>query len=283
MIFEYGKEVETPADNIIIGNLDADDGKIIFRGKGNILYLEDNVKLLNSKIIFNNDNALVYLSSATRDPYCVNIYAWKGTTVFIGKDNYFNSLFSVVTSERKSFILGNECIFAFGIWVRTADPHLLYSIESQTRLNNSKSIFIGDHVWIGQNALLLKGTNIGSGSVVAASSVLSNKNVESNSVYAGNPARLVRKDIFYTRESAHNYTAAQTQKSMKYQGKKDDFVYKAGEAIDMDLLDQALSSEPSAEKRLEILKKEIVSNTKKSRFYVGGKVEKKGLFGKIRG
>ena len=51
---------------------------------------------------------------------------------------------------------------------------------------------IGDNVWIGMNAVILKGVTIGENSVVAAGSVVS-KNVAPNVVVAGNPAGVVKQ------------------------------------------------------------------------------------------
>ena len=50
---------------------------------------------------------------------------------------------------------------------------------------------IEDDVWIGFNAIILKGVTIGRGAVVAAGSVVT-KNVAPFTVVGGNPARLIR-------------------------------------------------------------------------------------------
>ena len=50
---------------------------------------------------------------------------------------------------------------------------------------------ICDNVWIGMNAVILKGVTIGENSVVAAGSVVT-KSVEPNTVVAGNPAVIVK-------------------------------------------------------------------------------------------
>ena len=51
---------------------------------------------------------------------------------------------------------------------------------------------IGKNCFIGCNALVLKGTELGDNCVVGAGAVVCGK-FESNSVIAGNPARVIRK------------------------------------------------------------------------------------------
>ena len=53
-------------------------------------------------------------------------------------------------------------------------------------------VIIKDNVWIGMNAVILKGVTIGENSIVAAGAVVS-KDVPANVVVAGNPAVIVRQ------------------------------------------------------------------------------------------
>ncbi len=55
-----------------------------------------------------------------------------------------------------------------------------------------KAISIGDDVWIGANACILGGVEIGKGCVIGAGSVVS-ESLEPMSVAVGNPARVVKK------------------------------------------------------------------------------------------
>jgi acetyltransferase-like isoleucine patch superfamily enzyme len=50
---------------------------------------------------------------------------------------------------------------------------------------------IGDNVWIGMNAVILKGVTIGDNSVVAAGAVVT-KSIAPNTIVAGNPAVVVK-------------------------------------------------------------------------------------------
>ncbi len=56
----------------------------------------------------------------------------------------------------------------------------------------ARPVSIGDNVWIGFNAVILKGVTIGENAVVAAGAVVS-KSVPANVVVAGNPAVIVKQ------------------------------------------------------------------------------------------
>ena len=56
----------------------------------------------------------------------------------------------------------------------------------------SEEITVGDGTWIGANVTILPGVNIGSGVIIAAGSVVVH-DCEDNSIYAGNPAKLIKK------------------------------------------------------------------------------------------
>jgi acetyltransferase-like isoleucine patch superfamily enzyme len=53
---------------------------------------------------------------------------------------------------------------------------------------------IGDHVWIGARAAVLKGVTIGDGAIVAAGAMVTH-DVPARALVAGVPARLVREGV----------------------------------------------------------------------------------------
>jgi acetyltransferase-like isoleucine patch superfamily enzyme len=57
---------------------------------------------------------------------------------------------------------------------------------------NTEQVYIGDETWIGANAVILPGVFIGKHCVIAAGSVLT-KNIPSNSVVTGNPAKIIKQ------------------------------------------------------------------------------------------
>jgi len=60
-----------------------------------------------------------------------------------------------------------------------------------------KPVKIGNHVWIGIRATILKGVTVGDNSVIGAAAVVT-KDVEPNTIVAGNPARKIRNTTGYT-------------------------------------------------------------------------------------
>lgn len=55
-------------------------------------------------------------------------------------------------------------------------------------------VFLGSNVWLGAVSRVLKGVKIMDGCVLAAGSVI-NKDTQENRIYAGVPAKLIRKRI----------------------------------------------------------------------------------------
>ena len=56
----------------------------------------------------------------------------------------------------------------------------------------AQPIKIGNDVWVGGGAIILPGVTVGNGSTIGAGSVVTH-DVESYTVVAGNPARVIRR------------------------------------------------------------------------------------------
>ena len=103
--------------------------------------------------------------------------------------------------------IGSYCLISWNVGIADSDFHPLdpaqrrrdalalapYYKERPPRPPiRTAPVRIADNVWIGMNAVILKGVTIGENSVVAAGSVVS-KSVASNTVVAGNPAVVVKE------------------------------------------------------------------------------------------
>jgi acetyltransferase-like isoleucine patch superfamily enzyme len=82
--------------------------------------------------------------------------------------------------------VGTDAHIGPEVLIRDSDSHTTGEGRTPTR-----PILIGDRVWIGARAIILKGVTIGEGAVVAAGSIVT-KDVDPNTLVAGSPARFVR-------------------------------------------------------------------------------------------
>lgn len=256
------------------------NSSITFTGKNNVLFCEKRVRLNNTVINFNADNAIVYLCENNNE-YKLNLNVYNDNVFYSGKNNYYNGVMNVILSEQKHLFIGNDCLLSFGIWIRNADPHLIYDAESHKRINPTKSIYIGDHVWIGQSAMIFKGTQVESGSIIGAMSVVSNKKIGANSSWAGNPAKKIKEGLFWNRPCVHKWTEEQTKDSRHFIRNTFVFKHKRSEYIPFSDIEVKLDAKKSVDSKLEYLGK-ISDDESKNRFCSSGEKEEGGFFARFK-
>lgn len=84
--------------------------------------------------------------------------------------------------------IGDNTIFASGVKLISAN----HDFNKRAEALKARPIIIGKNVWLGANVVILPGVMIGDNSIVAAGAVVT-KNVESNCMVAGTPAKLIKR------------------------------------------------------------------------------------------
>lgn len=99
--------------------------------------------------------------------------------------------------------LGNDVVVSWNVTIVDHDSHALDWEHRKTDVIDwaqgfkrwdfvtIRQVHIGDKVWIGFGASILKGVTVGEGAVIGANSVVT-RDVPPFSIVAGNPARVVR-------------------------------------------------------------------------------------------
>lgn len=102
--------------------------------------------------------------------------------VFLGENCEFNITIGID--------IGNNCLIASGCRFIDHNHSTAMGTLIRKQLSKGAAITIGDDVWIGCNAVILKGVEIGNGAVVAAGSVVT-KSVPCCEIWGGVPAKKI--------------------------------------------------------------------------------------------
>lgn len=175
-------------------------------GKGNIIIFEEPIFFRNSLISISSNYNLIHYSW-TRRMVINYIYISDGDNQLLNFGTGFSAGKTVFSchEEFSSILVGDDCMFSADIFILNSDCHLIYKMHDKPILNMSKNIEIGNHVWVGRNCMLLKNTKIADNCIVAASSTVVGNLLENNSIYGGNPAKLIVNNINWERKSVSKY------------------------------------------------------------------------------
>jgi acetyltransferase-like isoleucine patch superfamily enzyme len=105
--------------------------------------------------------------------------------------DYTSIWYGTVISARHEITIGSHCAISWNCTIIDNDMHEIVDCEEQPPARKNPAVRIGDHVWIGASAIVLKGVTIGENSVVAAGAIVT-RDVAPNTLVAGAPAKPVR-------------------------------------------------------------------------------------------
>lgn len=102
---------------------------------------------------------------------------------------------SVIVSSSRKVSIGRYCKIGGGTKIIDHNYHAMDAEARRNRCGDAKprEIAIGDDVFIGTNAIILKGTKIGDRAVIAAGSVVFGLDIPPDSLVRGNPAVIVMR------------------------------------------------------------------------------------------
>ena len=161
------------------------------------------------------ESAQIFRKMVSKKPGAVvigkHVSCYAGCSFAIGENGKntvgdFTLLNGALIMAEEKIDIGSHCLVSWGVGIADSDFHPL---EPAQRLIDAQALApffkerpprpklktapvkIGDNVWIGMNAVILKGVTIGDNSVVAAGAVVT-KSIAPNTIVAGNPAVVVK-------------------------------------------------------------------------------------------
>ena len=118
-------------------------------------------------------------------PPGVEIVVKPGASLKIKNGTFFSHSSTIVASD--SVEIGTMCAISWGVSILDGDLHSVRDKKGKVT-NSPRRIIIGNNVWIGHGVSVLKGSQIGSNSIVGAKTVVT-KTFPDNAVISGVPAK----------------------------------------------------------------------------------------------
>lgn len=110
-----------------------------------------------------------------------------GGSINIDNNCFINESCEIVSMKR--ILIGKNCKIGPGVYIYDHN-HGIFDRENYSK----EEIIIGDNVWIGANAVILKGSHIGDNCIIGASSIISGI-IEDNCIVHNNNKLIIKSII----------------------------------------------------------------------------------------
>ena len=111
-----------------------------------------------------------------------------GSVISVGNNCRLNGVY-IHAKERIE--IGDNCVMASGVNIMESNGHETKSLNRTIGRDTPQKIIIGNNVWIGMNAIILKGSVIGDNTIISAGSVVKGT-VPANSIYSTQGNQIIK-------------------------------------------------------------------------------------------
>lgn len=172
--------------------------RIEFSGSGNSFRVRSGVLLGKLNVVFDCDNGVLDMAGNSFGTFSAFIRIGQDSRVILGKELTTTNTCVISAVEGTSVVIGDDVMLASDNEIRADDGHAIFDVITDRRVNWSRDITIGNHVWVAKRAVLLGGARVADGSVIGFGSLVTGP-VPNNTVAAGVPARVIKRNVAWER------------------------------------------------------------------------------------
>lgn len=195
------RKVSGNNNSVMYGNAILSSVFFDISGNDNSIEIMDDCLLNNVVFYIRGDSHKVLIKRGCRFNRGGNLwFEDNNCSLIIGENSTFEDVHLALTEPNSKITIGQDCMFAYDIDVRTGDSHSIILRNSGERINFAEDISIGDHVWVAAHCSILKGVTIPNDSVIATGSLVTNKYDTPGTIIGGNPAKEIKHGITWSRE-----------------------------------------------------------------------------------
>ncbi len=173
--------------------------RIEFQGKNNRLIVGPLTFLNGVRIVMRGDDQTVMIGPKVMFSRGGDIWLEDDESGLVIGDGTKIESAHIASTEGKTITIGSDCMFSTDIEIRNGDSHSIIDVATSSRINPAADVFIRDHVWLGASAVILKGADIGAGSIVGTGAIVSAQ-TPPQCVVAGVPGKVVKTGVSWVRE-----------------------------------------------------------------------------------
>lgn len=192
-------------DGSIVENPQIPGLKVEFNGTGHYCKILGEHNFKNCLITFTENNGSCVIDSSKYPIFNLHCTLGKENSLLVGKDfSCFGCDFRITCAKGTKCVIGDDCMFAERIMIRSGDGHAIFNKKNKI-LNFGADVIIANHVWIGYDVKILKGSNIPDYCIVGAGSLVTQNFKRKYCILAGNPAKIIKKHVNWSRKTPDSF------------------------------------------------------------------------------
>ena len=179
-------------------------GRIVLDGLGGSKFGILRIGLQDREYCYNKPSMLNILGILVLNGSGIHSFS-PGTILYVGPEatleigEGFTASHDLKIYCRHKITIGKDNMWSYYNVVMDNDGHYIYDREGNQIIQNREVAF-GNHVWMGWRCLVLKGSRIADGVVIASGTTVRKELKKTNSIYGNNSAEPLKENIIWDRK-----------------------------------------------------------------------------------